>query len=311
MCRRISQVEQKIDGLVASLVNSENPQNTAVPTQESDLHANERTSTLDPPRAERPLAPGSWLLFPTSFVTHEESPESNSETTPQDAEPTHQYLESLRAIHNFGDDQDVSQPPRAVFHGSHRNEPAIENETVQNLLSSGEANDLLDEYRSMSTSFPFVPIAPCSSAHDLHSTQPMLFLAIITVASWKDHKQQMLLDKVYRTELANRTIIQPRRTLSILQSILVYLSRYTDTNRCIAPLTNSLIRYHFVFSHKTQQIFFLQQIAVGLALDLGLHQNLVRPPIDFPGRPPPQPPSPHEQLARQRTFLGCYYMSSM
>ncbi|KAL1604830.1 hypothetical protein SLS60_004370 [Paraconiothyrium brasiliense] len=68
--------------------------------------------------------------------------------------------------------------------------------------------------------------------------------------------------------------------------------------------------YHFVFSHKTQQIYFMQTTANGLALDLGLYQKSSRPLMDFPGRPSPSALSVTEQLERQRTFLGCYYLSS-
>lgn len=76
----------------------------------------------------------------------------------------------------------------------------------------------------MSDSFPFVPLAPNISARQLYHEAPMLFLAMITAASWREHKRQMSLDAVYRQELANRTIMRPRRNLSLVQSVLVYLS---------------------------------------------------------------------------------------
>jgi hypothetical protein len=68
-------------------------------------------------------------------------------------------------------------------------------------------------------------------------------------------------------------------------------------------------RYHFVFSHKTQQIFFLHHLVIGLALDIGLHRDYQ--PLHFPHRPKPAPPSPEDQRERERAFLGCYYLSSM
>lgn len=76
----------------------------------------------------------------------------------------------------------------------------------------------------MSDSFPFVPLASEIAAEQLHRDAPMLFLAMVTAASWRDHKRQMSLDAIYRQELANRTIIRPRRNLSLVQSVLVYLS---------------------------------------------------------------------------------------
>jgi hypothetical protein len=70
-----------------------------------------------------------------------------------------------------------------------------------------------------------------------------------------------------------------------------------------------LNRYHYVFSHKTQQIFFLHHLVIGLALDIGLHRDYQ--PLNFPHRPRPAPPSPQDQRERERAFLGCYYLSSM
>lgn len=64
-----------------------------------------------------------------------------------------------------------------------------------------------------------------------------------------------------------------------------------------------------MFSHKTQQIFFLHHLVIGLALDIGLHQDYQ--PLNFPLRPKPPLPSPEDQRERQRAFLGCYYLSSM
>lgn len=64
-----------------------------------------------------------------------------------------------------------------------------------------------------------------------------------------------------------------------------------------------------MFSHKTQQIFFLHHLVIGLALDIGLHQDYQ--PLHFPHRPKPPSPSPRDQRERQRAFLGCYYLSSM
>jgi hypothetical protein len=69
-------------------------------------------------------------------------------------------------------------------------------------------------------------------------------------------------------------------------------------------------RYHFFFSHKTAQIFTLLQLAIGLALDLRLHERSKRSLVDFPGRRKPSSVAPVDEREAQRTFLGCYYLSS-
>lgn len=247
--------------------------------------------------SQRPVAPGSWLPFPASFEQEPPEPVDDAldeNRLPQhDTEPTQQFLEHLRGIHSFEDTGTPAHLPSSSLESRRRADPGIKSERVDTLITSGEADRLVEVYRAMCASFPFVPLPVEASAYKLSTEKPMLFLAIITVASWKDHRLQQDLDQLFRTELAHRTIIRPRKTLSLLQSIVVYLSRY-----------------HFVFSHKTQQIYSLLSLAVGMAIDVGLHQKSQRPLVEIPGRPPPPAISAEEQRERQRTLLGCYFLSS-
>ena len=134
------------------------------------------------------------------------------------------YLEKLRSVHNFGDAEENAQAPASLFRPSQKREEPIEDDMVQQLLSTEEADGLINLYRQMSVSFPFVIVPFGISAKELHASRPMLFLAILTVSSFKDHGRQMSLDAIYRKQLASRTIIHPRRTLGLVQSVLVYLS---------------------------------------------------------------------------------------
>ncbi|CAN9451550.1 unnamed protein product [Alternaria alternata] len=287
-------VEQKIDGLVAKLVHA---------AAETGL-TNDSASASQPipgeTRAETwqrrgviNVTPGSWIPTP-SFETNTLQHENSTEAASESAEVDRQYLESLRSIHRYSDREDAPPAPEGFFRPSKRPEAPIEHEIVQQMLCSGEADVLLNEYRNMSATFPFVMLPPQITAKQLHEHRPMLLLAVILVSSWKEHTRQMQLDGVFRTELAHRTIIQPRRTLGLVQSVLVYLSWY-----------------HFVFSHKTQQIFFLHNLVTGLALDIGLHQDFQPIGFPMPQRPKAPPPPPGELRERHRAFLGCYYLSSM
>lgn len=203
-------MEQKIDGLVASL-------------ESQPKHASAETPISKPDSWKHGThAPGSWMHLPTSFEPSEPDPEIDQ--APSHAEADREYLAKIQSIHNFGDRADVAATPGGLFRPSKSREAPIDDASVQRMLASGEAETLVDEYRNMSVSFPFVVLPAGLSANELHESRPMLFLAILTVASWKIHRRQMLLDKIYRTELAKRTIIQPRRTLGLVQSVLVYLS---------------------------------------------------------------------------------------
>ncbi|KAF2853711.1 hypothetical protein T440DRAFT_465479 [Plenodomus tracheiphilus IPT5] len=292
---RIAQVEQKIDGLVAQLVNATDLRSesaTAPVERQPDVSSTpeyeaRRTTWI----RETKAAPGSWLPV-VNFEPNTPRIHQGSGQDPGSSETDRQYLLELRNVHTYSDDEDANQAPARLFRPSKRREAPIADELVQQLLSTREADALINDYRQMSVSFPFVVIPSGVSAIDMHASRPMLFLAIITVASWQDHARQRCLDGIYRRELATRTLIYPRRTLGLVQSVLVYLSWY-----------------HFVFSHKTQQIFFLHHLVIGLALDIGLHQDYQ--PLSIVNQPPPPPPPAEEQRERHRAFLGCYYLASM
>jgi hypothetical protein len=183
-------------------------------------------------RKQGTVAPGSWLPIPNSFEHSSGQLEAVSEQTPdqtatqetREAEVDRQYIEQIRTIHSFGDAEDLHQAPEGLFLPSKRREVPIEHELVQRILATQEADSLLNVYRQMSSSFPFVIVPPNVTAQELHREKPMLLLAILTAASSQEHQRQMSLDTIYRQELAQRTIISPRRTLGLVQSVLVYLS---------------------------------------------------------------------------------------
>lgn len=174
-------------------------------------------------------------MFPESFEEQSPLPEiqdsAEAEATPETevdaAESAHdlEYVEKLRSIHSFSEQENTTSPPNTSARPQKKGEPPINDDQVKELLNNGKAEELLNIYRSMCITFPFVPVDDVPSATELHATKPMLFLAIITVAAWDNHKLQRHLDRVYRKELADHTYIRPRRTISLLQSVLVYLSR--------------------------------------------------------------------------------------
>jgi hypothetical protein len=159
-----------------------------------------------------------------SFEPQTPRSENDIEKESGEAEADRHYLDSIRSVHRFDDHKDTDQASGGFFRPSRSPETPIENELVKQLLASGEADILLEEYRRMSATFPFVIAPQGITSTELYSDRPMLFLAMATAASWKDHSRQMKLDGIYRTELANRTIIRPHRTLGLVQSVLVYLS---------------------------------------------------------------------------------------
>jgi hypothetical protein len=238
-------VEQKIDGLVAKLVSPPvlRPVHDSATPPTAGPSQIEPSSTGGAPWSETwkrqgTVGPGSWLPIPASFEQVNTQPDSSpeqpitqsTEDTPEEphyeTEADRQYIEKIRSMHNFGDGEDLNNAPQSLFAPSKLREPPIEHPLVQQLLGTYEADTLLNGYGDMSASFPFVIVPPGITAHELHKDRPMLLLAMITAASSRDHTRQMSLDTIFRKELAERTIITPRRTLGLVQSVLVYLSWY-------------------------------------------------------------------------------------
>jgi hypothetical protein len=236
-------VEQKIDGLVASLVPPSATHSAEVPIALSEAGAVTETrrpiaagvsSYSDVWQKQGTVAPGSWLPFSSSFEQSGSRPGQAIERAEGEAEADRQYLEKIRTIHNFGDSEEPSQPPGRMFQPSKQRESPIEDDLVQQLFQTHEADALLNEYRRMSGSFPFIIVPSDMDAQKLY--QPMLCLSIFTATSWQNHQRQRTLDTIYRKELAHRTIISPKRTLGLVQSVLVYLSWYVKPSEYILRL---------------------------------------------------------------------------
>lgn len=69
-------------------------------------------------------------------------------------------------------------------------------------------------------------------------------------------------------------------------------------------------RYHYHFNPRTQQLGQLLQLAIGIAIDLGINQKPKKPLIDISGRSLAGTPPPRKQREAQRAYLGCYYLST-
>lgn len=132
--------------------------------------------------------------------------------------------EDIVRIHDF-EGQQVSEVNELTTHGSVSSPTLTNNDLVNDLLESGEAEQLVEYYRSTTHTFPFVPIPSNAKPQELHKSKPILLLAILTVSSWKNRELQILLEERYKQELAHQTFIAPSRSISLLQSILIYLSR--------------------------------------------------------------------------------------
>jgi len=76
----------------------------------------------------------------------------------------------------------------------------------------------------MSPQFPFV-IAPAHiSAHELEKEKPFLYHAIVVVVSCKDVAKQTILRKDFMAGLCEKVLIQNKKSLDILQGLLIFIA---------------------------------------------------------------------------------------
>ncbi|KAI4154546.1 MAG: hypothetical protein LQ341_000329 [Variospora aurantia] len=157
------------------------------------------------------------------------------------------------------------------------------------LVDSNYAERLLKEFHTMSDFFPFVLIPSTTRVQALQSRKPMLFLAILMTASGRDRPLQIALEDRYRKEMAAKTIINSHKSLDCLQSILIYLA---------CP--------------QSQQIYQLLLLAISMATDLGILHRRKKPVIEISTSSITEIPtiSPEVQREAQRACLACYYLST-
>ncbi|KIX04423.1 uncharacterized protein Z518_05291 [Rhinocladiella mackenziei CBS 650.93] len=172
----------------------------------------------------------------------------------------------------------------------------------ENLITFGEAEVLLNEYRNeLAENFPYIILPESTSLSSLRQASPMLLLAILVTASWKNQGQQEVLNDAYLRLMSSKLIIEGRKDLDLLQGLMVYLT---------------WIHLHYV--PKTQQVYRLVSIAAAIAVDIGITRR--------PGK------GQHQQMTventvvvptgltalnsefwnreAQRAYLGCYHMST-
>ena len=126
------------------------------------------------------LLPGPSVQNHNAILTPESS---TSPSHDQLASPNEPSLGNV-VIH-FTDDQSLQWST-----GSHSNQDIIE----RGLISSDEANTLLEIFKSNYGNFPFVHVPPLLSLNSFRRERPHLLLAILTVASRKHQTLQQSLE---------------------------------------------------------------------------------------------------------------------
>lgn len=152
-------------------------------------------------------------------------------------------------------------------------------------ISLAHMQMLIETYRVMVDSFPFVPMPTDCSCQDLVLQRPMLMLAVLTVSSHDSAPLKTRLSREFRKVVMIK-VMNGEKNLDLLQSLLVFIAWH-----------------HHYMEVQSVSIPMLLQICMGLAHDLGLEKetNAIRSPLHKDG--------PREREIK-RTYLGCCFLVS-
>ncbi|KAF2433121.1 hypothetical protein EJ08DRAFT_708529 [Tothia fuscella] len=181
--------------------------------------------------------------------------------------------------------------PVSTVNSPSRLDPALE-------PAAQEAEIYLARFRTdFVKHFPFIVLLPSISAHQLRQERPLLWIAIMTVAS-SNSTQQITLSKELRGIFAREALVEGTRNMDLLLSILVY----TVWDR----------RFHF----SKPILICLVQLAIAVLYDLGLDKPLSKDPAlsllhDLKGTMKPARLYRSPTMEERRALLGCYMLSSV
>ncbi|KAL2844550.1 hypothetical protein BJY01DRAFT_186259 [Aspergillus pseudoustus] len=196
-------------------------------------------------------------------------------------------LDMVRAL---GPIEPIDMPPEAKNEISDTSETSeIEVEWAAELgLTPVVLQHLSDSFRGMSSYFPFMRLPENTPAAVLVSERPFLFLAAVTNGSSRYRQVQAALREKFKAVLSENLIIAGEKDLDLLQGLLVHLTWF-----------------HFYFNPRSPQTYRYLQIAISMAVDLVLDKILTEVLDGDAGL--------DDTYKREacRTYLGCYYISSV
>ncbi|KAK2771726.1 hypothetical protein FQN53_004907 [Emmonsiellopsis sp. PD_33] len=166
------------------------------------------------------------------------------------------------------------------------------------LLSLQTADVLLERFKStMTPHFPFVVVAPHISAERLRHEKPVLFLSIMTAASYDNMPLQRKLGKLAAETVSSRMLIAGEVTFDLLQGLMVQVAwcQYQPRPRKYSQFLQLAI-----------------SIIIDLRLDRQIQQQTWKTKMKFDGSDEENGPFKWQSRGpdEQRAVVGCFYLSS-
>jgi hypothetical protein len=160
---------------------------------------------------------------------------------------------------------------------------------------TSSAEDQLQAFRNnMAPHFPFIVIPLYSTAEQLYATKPIMYENIMMVVSYPYVSRHSKLRSEALRSLTEYTFVQGKKSLDLLQGIIVFAAWYHQSQGPSPQMTNMV------------------QLATALVFDLGLH----RAPSPFRGHAKYTEAmevninaKQKRTLEERRTFLGLFCLS--
>ena len=184
-----------------------------------------------------------------------------------------------------------------VLEHSTTDEPATVDPVERGLVDVNTARKCFDRYMAeMCEHLPIVIFPPGTHAEELRKSKPILFLAVLAVASGtiRPDLQPKLIVEITRA-LADRVIFRGEKSLELVQTIQVTTCFYQPPEKYEELNFNQLIH-----------------VAAVMALDLGMGKRSKRGVGGMwrPYHENKRPLSDPNSVEVRRCWLGCYYMCS-
>jgi Fungal Zn(2)-Cys(6) binuclear cluster domain len=303
---RVAELEKKIDALTASLVArggnvGHEADNLDPAIAQAQIHTQQQQQ--QPPRRDSaygdPQSQSQWAP--------NRPPRSGSMQSPQQANAGMKRKLPHDYDYFGGELQKAStpgfkspMPTTTAFPQMFKERKGSDENTYvdiidQNIIDLKTANKCFDRYVSeMCSQLPLVVFPPGTKSEEIRKTKPMLFLAVIAVASGtvRTEIQSKLISEAMR-QIADRVVYRGEKSLELVQMIQVVTIFYQPPDRYEELNFNQLIH-----------------ISAVMALDIGMGKRSKVGAFaiwkEYMDKKTPLPDS--NAAETRRCWLGCYYM---
>lgn len=175
-------------------------------------------------------------------------------------------------------------------------------------------------FEKMFPLFPFVVFPRHVTAEELRREKPFLYLNISMVACQNAPRQREIVDAV-QEYIAEHIVIRGEHSLDLLQGLLLNVAWFLSVSRFPRPIDHSrnVLKteepHHIIRS--TAQLDTNVHLIVAQSLSLGLNQEMAyQKSLNYPlaylkDTITEDHHNPVRTLEERRTYLGCYYLTTM